>query len=469
MKPDAANVIEYESIAPSRERLAGKVFWLALPVVFEQLSHSTVGVTDTWLANRLVAGDTPEANAINAAAGAAVGNVHNILWLVGLVAGAIGTGATAIIARAVGARDRRAANATCGQAVSLALLCGAILGIALYVGAPTFAAAAQMHADARVFFVDYVRLLSFSLPLTLLMFAAGAALRGAGDTLTPSIAMVIVDVVNAVCTIGLTHGRFGMPAMGFAGIVIGTTIAYAVGGLMLLTILLRRRGFMRLYAHRLRPRVAPLHRILRLGLPNGVESGLHWIANFAVVGAANFLGNAAVTAHWNAIRIESVSFLTGMGFAVAAQTLTGQSLGMADAGRARRCTYLAYAMGGGFMTLVGICFILFAEPLARLLSENPDVVRQTAGCLRITGCIQWAFAASLIFGSAMRGAGDTLRVMQLNLATIFCIRFAGVIVVVYFLGGGINAVWVVLCSDLLMRGLLMAARFRFGRWDRARV
>lgn len=470
MKPTADAIIPISPpLVVPHERLAGKVFWLALPVVFEQMSHATVGVTDTWLANQLVAGSTPEANAVNAAAGAAVGNVQNVLWLMGLVSGAIGTGATAIISRAVGARDRRSANSTCGQAVSLALLCGLILGVVLYVGAPGFAAASNLSGDARAYFVDYVQLLCLSLPLTLLMFAAGAALRGAGDTLTPSIAMVIVDVVNFVCTVGLTHGRFGMPAMGFDGIAIGTCIAYTVGGLMLLTILLRRRGFMRLYWHRMRPHWQPLKRILRLGLPNGVESGLHWVANFAVVGAANSLGNAAVTAHWNAIRIESVSYLTGFGFAIAAQTLVGQSLGMGDPRRARRCAYLSYAMGGGFMTLAGICFILFARPLAAVLSQNPEVVDLTAMCLRTTGVIQWGFGASLIFGSAMRGAGDTLRVMQLNLASIFALRFAGVVAVVYFFGLGLQAIWVMLCADLALRGLLMAIRFRFGGWDRARV
>ena len=237
----------------------------------------------------------------------------------------------------------------------------------------------------------------------------------------------------------------------------------------MLAILLRRRGFMRLRVGRLRPHAAQLARILRIGLPNGVESGLHWVANFAVVGAANTLGNVAVTAHWNAIRIESVSFLTGMGFATAAQTLVGQSLGMRDAGRARRCTYLAYAMGGGFMAMVGVCFVCFGRTFAGLLSENPDVIALTTACIRTTGCIQWAFAASLIFGSAMRGAGDTVRVMQMNLISIFTIRFAGVVSVVYVCGLGLQAVWCCLCGDLLLRGLLMTARFRFGAWDRAKL
>ena len=456
-------------LSAPRERLAGKVFWLALPVVFEQLSHSTVGLTDTWLANRLVPESTPNANAINAAAAAAVGNVQYILWLIGLFSGAIGTGATAIIARAVGARDRRAANAACGQAIALSLACGAVLAIAMYAFASPFATLAQLPADARTYYVAYVRLLALSLPLTLLMFAGAAALRGAGDTLSPSIALVIVDAVNFVCTVGLTHGRFGLPRLGFDGIAIGTVVAYAVGGLILFTVLLRRRGFMRLSWPRMRPRWSPLRRILAIGLPNGVEGALQWVANFAVMGAINTLGNESVTAHTNAIRVEGYSYLTGMGFAVAAQTLVGQSLGMNDARRARRCTYLAFAMGGGFMAFAGAMFVAFGRPLAGLLSENPNVVDLTAGCLRTTGFIQAGFGAAMIFGSAMRGAGDTVRVMQLNLASIFLIRFAGVLLVVYAFGGGLRTVWVALCADLFLRGVLMLARFRFGGWDRARV
>jgi putative MATE family efflux protein len=443
---------------------------LALPVVAEQFLHSIVGTTDTWLANHLVAADSrPDAAELNAAAGAAVGAVQYILWMIGLVAGAIGTGATAIIARSVGARDRRSANATCGQAITLALASGVILGLIIYLAAPSFALAIELHGEAPRLFVTYVRLLAMAMPLTLLMFAAGAALRGAGDTLTPAIAMIVVDVVNVFCTVGLTYGKFGLPRMGFEGIAIGTMIAYATGGLLLLTILLRRRGFMRLFVHRLRPHWAPLARILRIGLPNGFESALQWIANLAVVGGVNHLGNATATSHMNAIRIESYSFLTGVGFATAAATLVGQSLGMKDPKRARRCAYYAYAMGGGIMTLFGVCFVLFGHTIASWLSEDPVVVKMTGDCIHITGFIQSGFAAAMIFGFALRGAGDVVKVMIANLASIFLIRFAGVLLAVWYFHLSLQAVWVVLCGELMIRGILMFLRFRFGRWDLLKV
>jgi putative MATE family efflux protein len=456
--------------SPIHENLPRLVLALALPVVVEQMLHSIVGTNDTWLANHLVTvGSRPDAEAINAAAGAAVGAVQYILWLVGLVSGAIGTGATAVIARSVGARDRKSANATCGQAITLALISGAFLGIALYAGGPLFAKATGLHDEAPAFFVSYVRLLAVSMPLTLLMFAAGASLRGAGDTITPALAMIVVDLTNVFFTVGFTYGKFGLPRMGFDGIALGTVIAYAIGGLLLLTILLKRRGFMRLYVHRLRPHWAPLKRILRIGLPNGLESALQWIANFAVLAGVNHLGNQTATSHMNAIRIESYSFLTGMGFATAAATLVGQSLGKGDPKRARRCAYWAYAMGGGFMTVLGVVFIVFGHTIAGWLSEDPTVVHLTSQCVRTTGFIQSGFAAAMIFGFALRGAGDTLKVMAANLTSIFCIRFAGVLLAVWYFNFGLQAVWLVLCGELMIRGVLMFLRFRFGRWELLKV
>src|SRR5690349_7041983 len=101
---------------------------LAIPVFVEYVLHMAVGLTDTYLANHL-----PKDAA---AATAAVGTITYFLWFIGLIAGAIGTGSTALIARAVGARHRGLAASVTGQSVSLSLLIGCLLGVILYVGAP---------------------------------------------------------------------------------------------------------------------------------------------------------------------------------------------------------------------------------------------------------------------------------------------------------------------------------------------
>ena len=119
---------------PARERLLPKVLALALPIVAEQLLHSFVALTDTYLANNLVPTAGLVGNAMssaqttNRAASAAVGSVVYILWFVGLLSTAIGTGATALISRAIGAKHKGLANAVCAQAFTSALVVGVLLG-----------------------------------------------------------------------------------------------------------------------------------------------------------------------------------------------------------------------------------------------------------------------------------------------------------------------------------------------------
>src|SRR5207302_932486 len=119
------------------------------------------------------------------------------------------------------------------QTVTAAVLAGVGLTAALILFAVPAAALTGLTGEAYGFSLFYIRILSLSLPFSILMYAAGACLRGAGDSLTPAIAMVVVDVVNMTFSAALTRGWFGLPVMGFRGIAIGTVVAYVVGGFLL--------------------------------------------------------------------------------------------------------------------------------------------------------------------------------------------------------------------------------------------
>jgi putative MATE family efflux protein len=303
-----------------------------------------------------------------------------------------------------------------------------------------------------------------------MMFVANACLRGAGDTLTPALAMITVDVVNIVFTWGFTRGMFGLPNWGFNGIALGTLIAYFVGGVLQVIVLLVGRGGIRLHLHRLRPHVADMKRVLRIGVPSGLTDAINWVANFALIRVVNRTAplNVAAAAHNNAIRIESISYMSGFAVAIAVATMVGQSLGMKDPRRAQRSAYLGYLIGGGFMTLAGVFFILFARWPAAIMAAEPDVRDLTARCLQITGFCQVGFAAAIVFGGALRGAGDTLAVMLITVITILLLRFGGVWVLGR-LGQPLPVIWMVLATDLFVRGVLIYARFLHGGWKKIKV
>ena len=452
-------------IAPeSNTGLLRVVLALALPALVEQIFNFLVGLNDTWLANNL-----PKEGGRDIAPGAtaAVGTISYLLWFIGLIVGAIGTGSTALISRAKGARHRRLGNSVCGQSVSAAFALGVALALVLYVWGVPCVRLTGLEGTAREFALSYLRMLCVSLPFLTVMFVANACLRGAGDTLTPAVSMILVNLINMGFSFGLTYGWWGLPRMGFKGIAAGTVIAYVVGGLLQFGVLISGFGGIRLHWHRLWPHWHTIKRIFRIGVPAGLEGLLTWVAQFAIVIVINKMdaSNVAPAAHLNAVKIEAFSYLPGWAFATAAATLVGESLGMRAPWRARRGTYLAYALGGGIMTLCGAAFILFGQHFAAwMLPNQPQIAQLTAKCLFVTGFCQSGFAASMIFSGALRGAGDTVRVMAINLGSTILVRFVGVMIVVFYFRRGLVAVWCVLASELFLRGLMIWVRFEKGRW-----
>lgn len=465
-------------LAPVRESNAALMKLLlamALPVLAEHTLHIGVGMTDTYLANHLVAtaGLTgtalDQARVANADSGAAVGSVTQMLWFVGLLVTAIGSGATAIIARAIGSKHKRLANKVCGQSMLAALAFGSALAVALRLAAPMFAAWTGLEAAPAALFIGYIRTLAFGVPFALVMFTANSCLRGAGDTRTPAIAMIIVDLVNVAISVTLAYGYLGTPRLGFQGIAIGSTTAYITGGLVQFGVLVSGRGKLRLFLHRLRPDWLTMKRVFRIGLPAGAEGLLMWLAQSGVLFAVNKMGPAAGAAHNTTTRIESISYMSGFAVGIACASLVGQSLGMRSPQRAWRVAYLSFGLAGTIMTCFGLLFVTFSSAWAGVFTDDPQVARLTAACLFITGFIQTGFAAAIVFGSALRGAGDTLAVMVTNLASITIVRFGGVMIATHVFRLGLDVVWMILAGELFLRGALLFVRFRTGRWVMAKV
>jgi putative MATE family efflux protein len=444
--------------------LLRQVFALAGPVWVEQVLHMLVGLNDTYLANHL-----PNHAAD---AGAAVGTITYFLWLIGLMVSSIGAGSTALISRAKGALHKSLGNKVTGQSVSAAMILGVVVGIFLFLTARPIVEATQLQGMGSAFALSYLRMLSAALPFMTVMLIAGACRRGGGDTLSPAIVMVIVDLVNMITSFALTRGWWGLPVMGFDGIAAGTVIAYIVGGVLDFLVVWFGTSGARLYLHRMSPHWHTIKRLLRIGIPAGIDGLLAWFANFGVIAIINRMDatNASSAAHMNAIRLESISFLSGIAFATAAATMVGISLGRKDPARATRCTVLAYAAGGGIMTLCGLLMITLGRYPAQWLSPaDAHIIHLTTRCIMITGFVQSGFAANLIFGGALRGAGDTFAVMCINISSTVGLRFTGVVIVGLWLHLGLAAVWMVLASELFFRGLLIFGRFMGGKWKQIAI
>ncbi|GIV96293.1 MAG: hypothetical protein KatS3mg057_0950 [Herpetosiphonaceae bacterium] len=314
---------------------------------------------------------------------------------------------------------------------------------------------------------SYLAIVSGSFVLASLTFVGNAALRGAGDTRTPLLIMLLVNGINILFTWLLVGGHWGLPALGVAGSAWGAAIGRGVGGVVVLLLLLRGRSGLRLALMRLDSLM--VRRLLRVGLPAAGEQLIFRFGMLTFNAMIASLGTVAYAAHTIGIQAESLSWLPGFGFGIAATTLVGQALGAGDPRQAQRSGYVAYAIGASFMSSLGILLVLFPAFFIGVFTDDADVIQAGTLPLQIMGLAQPVLASTMIFNGGLRGAGDTRWVLLANAGGVWVVRLPLTYALIHYAGWGLAGVWTAMAIDQAVRGSLAFLRFKSGRWKHISV
>ncbi len=472
-------------------RLAGKGLWesiwiLAVPVLIQQTMAAMVGTTDTLLAGNLPPGT----------AGAALDGVGfgaSFMWVASIVLMGLGIGAQAIIARAMGAGNLDEARVAAGSAVAASAMAGVVGGVAVWFAGPVAAVWMGLSDEALRYATEYIRIIALSMPLMSVMTVGGMALHGAGETARPSAIAVAVNLVNVLCSWALSgvvvsFGSATVPnpvpldptEWGVWGIAAGTAISYAVGGAWTLVVLLRGVKDFRVRGADLRPEGPMLRRIVALGIPNMLEGATMWATTS--IGVTKFIGIVAEQqggaagpvkglfgAHMVTVRWESFSFLPGFAMGTAAGALAGQYLGAGSVALARRAIWACLWVAMALMGALGIVFMAAGDPLARIMSRDPVILAEVPRTLFICGVIQVFFAMGLVIRQGLKGCGDAKGTFRITLVSTVLVRVPLAYLCGVVLGWGLAGIWIGLCVELGVRGLLFLGRFVGGGWERAKV
>jgi MATE family multidrug resistance protein len=451
-----------ETSEVSNIALGRQLFWLALPVLGEQLLILGVGHFDTFLAGR-----------IDKTATAAVGVASYVGWAATLMFSLVGVGTTSLIARAWGAGEQNAGNRIFNQSVPLALMTGLLALGLLWNGAPFLASMQNQTGKAHEICTDFLQIDALSHPFSSLTLVGAAALRGAGDMRTPFLIMLIVNVVNASASSALVFG-WGVPVWGVNGIVVGTVIARMLGGLIMLGILLKGRCGLRLRFRELVFHWESVSRILRIGIPAVIDSGCTWIGHFAFLTIVSHLGQgdlgeATFAAHFIGIEIEALTYLPAVAWGTAAATLVGQALGAGQISAARRIGHLA-VLQCGVLTLCASAFYYFGADLIFLVMSRDELVRSVGvPAMQFLAFFQFPVMILIIYIFSLRGAGDTRTPMLITICSTLCIR----VPVAYFCGivleGGLIGAWTGMVVDNCIRAGVSAYRYHSGKWIHIKV
>lgn len=421
---------------------------LAGPIVAVQVGMHFMGVVDALMVGRV----SP------AALGAvALGNLYSMSIVI--LAQGILHAIDPIVAQGVGARDRPAI----AQGVQLGLVLALLLAIPasfLHLFGGPFLRLAQQPAEVVPLADSYVRMLIPGVVAGLVFSVARQSLQAMGHLRPIVVAMLIANLANAFLNWVFIFGKLGAPALGVAGSGIATS---ASRWLMLVVLAAIARAD---YLPHLRPwrpdatDPAALRRLLRLGLP----IGLQWELELGAFGLAALLagvfGTIQVAGHEIAINIAALTYMVPLGVSAAAAVAVGQAVGRADLPGARRQALAAVSTGAGFMAVMALALLTFPGAFARLYTDDAAVIAVASQLIPLAGLFQVFDGIQVTAIGVLRGVGDTRTPFLVNLMGYWLIGIPVSLLLGFALGMETVGVWWGLVLGLAVVAVVLVTRLR---------
>ena len=260
------------------------------------------------------------------------------------------------------------------------------------------------------------------------------------------------------------------PKLGIAGSAVGTVIASAIMVLFFTLALFKDQAFKDRVAGVFRPRIDDIKKLIRYGLPSGVEVFIA-VLGFNVFVQLMHSYNANVAAAVTiALNYDLVAFVPLLGFGSAATMLVGNFVGAEDIPGAKKAVKYALLYAYGYAALMMCVFVFGAPILVKFFSgglhtEDTEVAGLAIIMLRLASIYTLADATNIVFSGALRGAGDTRWVM-IVMILLNWVMAGGGFVLIKIVKAPPLVVWIFFICVAVSIGLSMFTRYRYGKWEK---
>ena len=427
---------------------------LLLPLIAEQALSVTIGLADTLMVS-----------SVGEAAVSGVSLVDSFNTLMIQVMSALATGGAVVTSQYIGHREPKNAKAAAAQILFVLASFSLVVAAVVVVGRHAILRGifGSIDADVMRYAETYFLLSALSYPFIGLYNAGAALFRAQGNSKISMLSSLVMNVINIGGNAVLIYG-FGMGVLGAA---LASLVSRAVSCLVVLWLLQRPACALRVEGLRaLAPDGSLIRRILRVGIPAGIENGMFQIGKLSVSSLTSTLGTAAIAA--NAVANTASTFLNIPANAVgmAALTVVGQCLGAGEKEQAvyysRRLLLTAYC-GAWVMNLSAFLFAnRFAISLFNLSPEAQTMALQVMVWFNFVSLFFWP--SSFTLPNILRAAGDARFTMAVSILSMWVFRVGFCYVMVLGFHGRLLSIWMGMFLDWVFRSLCFFVRFARGRW-----
>jgi putative MATE family efflux protein len=438
-----------------RNTMRSEISAIALPALVELVMSTLFGMVDMMMVGNLTAAGI-----------AAIGLTNQPFMLLLAVFSAVNVGTTTLVAWNIGAQNPKEARAVTRQILMLNAVLGVVMSLVGILLARPIVVFMGANEDTLEFATQYFQIVAGGLTFQAIAMGVTASLRGAGETRIPMLYNVGSNLLNVFGNYVLIYGKLGLPQLGVAGAALSTSIARFLACLAALYVVYYSGRSIIKLTLRADYRIdwSVIKRVFSIGLPAAAEqfvlqSGLMMFAR-----TVSGLGTEIFAAHQIGLNISGLTWSPSMAFGVASTALVGQSLGANDPERAEEYANAVHNMAMIVACFMGLMFILFSYPLARLYTPELAVASMAGMVLKILALAQPGQSTQLTIASALRGAGDTMYPLYASLFGIWGFRVVMAHIFVNVFHWGLIGAWVALVLDQYARAAIVYLRFRTGQW-----
>lgn len=387
-----------------------KLLLFALPLMLSSMLQLLFNAADVIVVGRY-AGD----NSL-----AAVGSNGSIINLLTNIFMGLSIGANVLVARYFAAKQDGELRKTVHTAITVSVISGVILAVVGAVAAKQVLTWMQCPAEVIDLSTLYLRIYFLGMPAMMVYNFGAAILRGVGDTKRPLYFLTFAGVINVVLNLVFVI----ICKMDVAGVALATIISQFISAFLVIRCLMKEDGAIRLQREYLGVDKQIFLRILRIGLPAGLQGSLFSISNVVIQSSINTFGATIVAGNSAASNIEGFVYMAMNAFSQAIVAFTSQNVGAGKYKRINKIlliTQLCVLVVGGVM---GNAVYLFGEPLLGLYTDSPVVV--AAGMKRLSViCTTYALCGMMdVMVGSLRGLGYSVMPMIVSLLGACVFRMA---------------------------------------------
>lgn len=440
------------------ETSLGYMLKLAAPMVVTNISFTVMHFVDRFMVSRL-----------GTEALAAVLPAGIISFVPASLAIGVMVSVNTFVSQSLGRDERKTCANYCWQAIYMGLAYFAVVVAVMWPAAPRIFTAFGHDPAVVSMEVTYLRIMLYSQTIGIFIWSSSQFFMGIHRPVITMYAALCSQVVNIACNYVLIFGKFGFPAMGIAGAGWGTFAGVLTGAAIRMGMFLGNDINSQFASRRtLKIDFSKMKDLLKVGLPAGLGFMVNMVCwGVILFGLVGRFGKESLAATSAVFACMSVSFMPVVGLGTALTAAVGKAIGAGKKDVAIKQTGVCLRVALVYMGLVGLCFFVFRNELMAFWSGDDNVIKIGVNIFILAAIFQIFDAVLIIYGNALRGAGDTLwlAIIEASSAALI-LGLGGFCMLKFFPELGALGPWMAATVKIIVGGLANRWRFNTNRWMR---